>query len=66
MSNNKFNREDSNSLIQGLESSDHVHDENCSHHHSYHQPFERDFPKLGRNEACFCGSGKKYKKCCLA
>jgi len=20
--------------------------------------------KLGRNEACFCGSGKKYKKCC--
>lgn len=21
--------------------------------------------KLGRNEPCFCGSGKKYKKCCL-
>jgi preprotein translocase subunit SecA len=20
--------------------------------------------KLGRNEPCFCGSGKKYKKCC--
>jgi len=20
---------------------------------------------LGRNELCFCGSGKKYKKCCL-
>jgi SWIM/SEC-C metal-binding protein len=20
---------------------------------------------LGRNEPCFCGSGKKYKKCCL-
>jgi len=20
--------------------------------------------KLGRNEMCFCGSGKKYKKCC--
>jgi hypothetical protein len=20
----------------------------------------------GRNEPCFCGSGKKYKKCCLA
>ncbi|EIL4734184.1 SEC-C domain-containing protein, partial [Salmonella enterica] len=19
----------------------------------------------GRNEPCFCGSGKKYKKCCL-
>lgn len=23
-------------------------------------------PKIGRNEPCFCGSGKKYKKCCLA
>jgi len=22
--------------------------------------------KLGRNEACFCGSGNKYKKCCLS
>jgi len=20
---------------------------------------------LGRNQKCFCGSGKKYKKCCL-
>jgi hypothetical protein len=22
-------------------------------------------PKLGRNDPCFCESGKKYKKCCL-
>ena len=21
-------------------------------------------PKTGRNDACPCGSGKKYKKCC--
>ncbi|EPQ4975886.1 SEC-C metal-binding domain-containing protein [Acinetobacter baumannii] len=21
--------------------------------------------KIGRNEQCPCGSGKKYKKCCL-
>ena len=21
-------------------------------------------PKVGRNDPCFCGSGKKYKKCC--
>jgi hypothetical protein len=21
--------------------------------------------KIGRNQLCFCGSGKKYKKCCL-
>ena len=22
--------------------------------------------KIGRNEVCQCGSGKKFKKCCLA
>jgi uncharacterized protein YecA (UPF0149 family) len=22
-------------------------------------------PKFGRNDPCPCGSGKKYKKCCL-
>ena len=22
-------------------------------------------PKVGRNEPCWCGSGKKYKKCCF-
>ncbi|MEM5182012.1 SEC-C metal-binding domain-containing protein [Enterococcus faecalis] len=20
---------------------------------------------MGRNDPCYCGSGKKYKKCCL-
>lgn len=22
-------------------------------------------PKVGRNDSCPCGSGKKYKKCCI-
>jgi len=26
-------------------------------------PFIRDQPKIGRNEPCHCGSGKKYKQC---
>jgi Protein of unknown function (DUF1186)/SEC-C motif len=26
----------------------------------------RETPKIGRNERCPCGSGKKYKKCCGA
>jgi preprotein translocase subunit SecA len=26
-------------------------------------PFVREMPKVGRNEACPCGSGKKYKHC---
>lgn len=32
--------------------------------HEAHTIF-RDAPKSGRNEPCPCGSGKKYKKCCL-
>ena len=24
-----------------------------------------EFEKVGRNSFCLCGSGKKYKKCCL-
>jgi preprotein translocase subunit SecA len=24
---------------------------------------KRDEPKIGRNDPCWCGSGKKYKKC---
>ena len=27
------------------------------------KPFVRDQKKIGRNEPCPCGSGKKYKKC---
>ena len=29
-----------------------------------HQPVTRDGDKVGRNEDCPCGSGKKYKRCC--
>ncbi len=28
------------------------------------QPKRRDAPKIGPNDPCPCGSGKKYKKCC--
>ncbi|HEY8429089.1 MAG TPA: SEC-C metal-binding domain-containing protein, partial [Sandaracinaceae bacterium] len=27
------------------------------------QTVKRDKPKVGRNEPCWCGSGKKYKNC---
>ncbi len=30
------------------------------------QPIQRELPKVGRNDVCPCGSGKKYKKCCGA
>jgi preprotein translocase subunit SecA len=28
-------------------------------------PYFRAAPKVGRNDPCPCGSGKKYKKCCM-
>ena len=28
------------------------------------QPYRREHPKIGRNDPCPCGSGKKYKNCC--
>jgi uncharacterized protein len=28
-------------------------------------PFQNTEPRPGRNDPCPCGSGKKYKKCCL-
>lgn len=27
-------------------------------------PYRRTEPKVGRNDPCACGSGKKHKKCC--
>jgi preprotein translocase subunit SecA len=31
---------------------------------SQQQPMKREGEKIGRNDPCPCGSGKKYKKCC--
>ncbi|MBU4001441.1 MAG: SEC-C domain-containing protein, partial [Proteobacteria bacterium] len=28
------------------------------------EPLKRDHDKVGRNDPCPCGSGKKHKKCC--
>jgi len=33
-------------------------------HRSSRKPIRRSLPKVGRNDSCPCGSGKKYKKCC--
>ena len=29
------------------------------------ETFRREHPKVGRNDPCPCGSGKKYKNCCM-
>lgn len=33
---------------------------------SYHPTaYQRVAGKIGRNDPCLCGSGKKFKRCCL-
>lgn len=39
--------------------------EECAEEHpADDEPYVRAQPKVGRNDPCPCGSGKKYKKCC--
>lgn len=52
------------SLQQGFaEDSQHSNDD-CFVH-SAQSTFVRPTPKIGRNDPCHCGSGVKFKKCCL-
>lgn len=41
----------------------HKEGEGHQHHHEKPQTVVRAQPKIGRNDPCTCGSGKKYKKC---
>src|SRR5687767_4572703 len=36
------------------------------HRKSAVKTVQRETPKVGRNDDCSCGSGKKFKKCCGA
>jgi len=38
---------------------------NLHNHAQKQEPYRRPKPKIGRNEPCPCGSGMKYKRCCL-
>jgi SEC-C motif-containing protein len=50
-----------------LNGESHVHEDGHGHHdHPKQDPIVRTGPKVGRNDACPCGSGKKFKKCCAA
>ncbi len=35
----------------------------AAHSEETPKPYQREQPKVGRNDPCPCGSGKKYKKC---
>lgn len=42
----------------------HDHGPDCDHDHEPPpEPVRRSGPKIGRNDPCHCGSGKKLKKC---
>lgn len=41
----------------------HTHKEGQGHHHHHQETVVRAEPKIGRNDPCHCGSGKKFKKC---
>ena len=43
----------------------HEHGPECDHGPAP-ETVRRAQPKIGRNDPCHCGSGNKYKKCCLA
>ena len=43
---------------------DYVHENFVSNSTGMIVPFHREGAKVGRNDPCPCGSGKKYKKCC--
>ncbi len=47
---------------------EHALEHGHSHHHHDHdeepqEPYVRGAPKVGRNDPCPCGSGKKFKRC---
>jgi uncharacterized protein len=37
---------------------------NAIHELQLAKTYQREHPKIGRNDPCPCGSGKKFKKCC--
>ena len=48
------------------EATSHEHGPDCDHDHPLpaQAPIRREAAKVGRNDPCTCGSGKKFKKCC--
>ncbi len=51
----------------GLENEKDINDKSCCSTSSCcgaKNPIRRTTRKIGRNEPCPCGSGRKFKKCC--
>jgi len=50
--------------MQSMQSSDETEKRPRFTGYDISEPTVRDSPKIGRNDPCCCGSGKKFKKCC--
>lgn len=50
--------------FEGEEDTDYLQEEEDDPYHKPITTVVRPSPKVGRNDPCTCGSGKKYKKCC--
>ncbi len=60
----KFRKSDKGQwLFVDGDSHTHKGGEGHHHHHPKQETHVRTEPKIGRNDPCHCGSGKKYKKC---
>ena len=49
---------------EGVENSNMSLKGNTPNQEKTHTPIVNTEPKVGRNDPCPCGSGKKYKNCC--
>ncbi|HVX83901.1 MAG TPA: SEC-C metal-binding domain-containing protein [Phycisphaerae bacterium] len=58
-----FLRQDNERITRQMESDDEQEEEPFGGYQRQ-EPIVRQTPKIGRNDPCPCGSGKKYKKCC--
>jgi len=61
----KFRKSDKGTWVF-VDGNSHTHKGGEGHHHHHEvkrQTEVRAEPKIGRNDVCPCGSGKKYKKC---
>jgi tetratricopeptide (TPR) repeat protein len=65
LDNDRYNRFLSNGFSDELELEEpsEEYDEDDDHYAPPQETVRRVEPKLGRNDSCHCGSGKKYKKC---
>lgn len=59
-------RKDKNGQWLFVDGDAHTHKagEPHGHAHEKQETVKRESPKVGRNDPCSCGSGKKFKKCC--